>query len=92
MNKKEFIALIAEETGLTQKKTNEVIDCCCDLIGRTLKNRESIRLVGFGTFATKEKASRVGKNPRTGEQMFIPATVVPIFKAGKSLKEKVYVE
>ncbi len=89
MNKKELVAQIAEQTGLTQKKVNEVLDTFFDLTGTALKNGDSIRLLGFGTFETKKRAARTGTNPRTGEQVDIPASVIPVFKAGKKLKEKV---
>lgn len=61
----------------------------CDLTGAAMKNGDSVRLLGFGTFETKTRAARVGKNSHTGEQIDIPASVVPVFKAGKQLKEKV---
>ena len=89
MNKKELVVQIAEQTGLTQKKVNEVVDVFCDLTGTAMKNGDSVRLLGFGTFEIKTRAARVGKNPHTGEQINMPASVVPAFKAGKQLKEKV---
>lgn len=89
MNKQELIVQIAGNTGLTQKDVKKVIEAFCDLTGTAMKNGESIRLIGFGTFETKKRAARIGNNPHTGEKIDIPASIVPVFKAGKNLKEKV---
>jgi len=89
MTKKELVAQIAGKTGLTRNKVNDVLNMFCDLTGTAMKNGERVRLLGFGTFETKERAARIGKNPQTGKKINIPASVVPVFKAGKHLKEKV---
>lgn len=89
MNKKDLAVQLAERTGLTQKKANEVIDCFCDITGTALQNGDSVRLIGFGTFEIRKRPGRTGKNPRTGEKIVIPASTTPVFKAGKKLKERV---
>ena len=89
MNKKEMVEQVAKRTGLTQKKVNEVLNAFCDLTGNAMKKGENVRLLGFGTFGTKKRPARTGKNLRTGEKINIPASIVPVFKAGKALKEKV---
>lgn len=89
MNKREMVTKIAERTGQTQKNVDLIIRCFCELVGTTLNSGDTIRLTGFGTFETKTRAARVGKNPQTGEDMVVPATTLPVFKAGKDLKDKV---
>ena len=89
MTKKELVAQIAEKTGLTRNKVKDVLETFCDLTGTAIKNGDRVRLLGFGTFETKERAGRIGKNPQTGKKINIPASVVPVFRAGKQLKEKV---
>ena len=87
MNKKDLVVQIAEKTGLTQRDVSSVLDSCFERIGAALEAGESVRLLGFGTFETKSRAARSGKNPRTGETVEIPATTLPVFKAGKNLKD-----
>lgn len=89
MNKQELIVQIAGNTGLTQKDVKKVIEAFCDLTGTAMKNGDSVRLLGFGTFGTKKRTARIYKNLRTGEKINVPASIVPVFKAGKALKEKV---
>ncbi len=88
MNKKELVAKIAGKTGQTQKSVNATLDSFFEFVGAALGTGESVRLSGFGTFETKTRAARTGKNPHTGEELEIPAMVVPVFKAGKKLKGK----
>ena len=87
MNKKELIVQIAEQTGLARNKVKEVIEAFCNITSESISNGDSVRLLGFGTFEIKKRSARVGKNPRTGEMVAIPASVVPVFKAGKHLKK-----
>ena len=89
MNKTELINAIANETGLSKKDTEATINSFVNVVSTALENKDKVQLVGFGTFETRERAARTGKNPQTGEKLNIPASIVPAFKAGKALKEKV---
>ena len=89
MNKTELINAIANETGLSKKDTEATINSFVNVVSNALVEKDKVQLVGFGTFETRERAARTGKNPQTGEKLNIPASIVPAFKAGKSLKEKV---
>lgn len=89
MNKTELIAAIAEKAGTTRKDTEQVVTTMLEVIGDQLAKGDRIQLVGFGAFETKHREPRVGRNPRTKETVQIPATTVPVFKAGKALKAKV---
>ena len=84
MNKNELISAVAEKTGLTKKDTEAVISATFEAITEGLVN-----VVGFGIFDVKTRAERTGHNPRTGEAISIPATRLPQFKPGKTLKEAV---
>ena len=85
----DLIAAVAEETELSRAKAAEVVDAVFGAIEKALKNQEEVRLVGFGTFATAERKAGTGRNPRTGEEMEIPASTTVRFKAGKGLKDAV---
>ncbi|MBC7346472.1 MAG: HU family DNA-binding protein [Clostridia bacterium] len=89
MNKMDLINSVAEKTEMTKKDAEKVINAVFDSIGEALAGGEKVQLVGFGTFEVKERAARTGRNPRTGEEISIPATRVPSFKPGKSLREAV---
>ncbi len=89
MNKTELIVAIAEKAGTTRKDTEKVVSAMLEVIADQLAKGDRIQLVGFGAFETKHRAARQGRNPRTKEPVQIPATTVPVFKAGKALKEKV---
>lgn len=89
MNKAELINAIANETGLSKKDTETTINSFVNVVSTALENKEKVQLIGFGTFETRERAARTGKNPQTGESLNIPACTAPAFKAGKALKEKV---
>lgn len=89
MNKENFISAVAEKASLTKKDAKVVVDSILDLITETLSNGESIQLTGFGGFETRIRSARIGRNPQTGEEIHIPATRVPVFKAGKCLKDAV---
>lgn len=89
MNRRELVAQLAEKTDFSQKDVDRVLRSFCEIIVDTLKKGENIRLIGFGTFTTKRNTARTGKNPRTGEEIIIPASVTPMFKAGKGFKEKI---
>ena len=89
MTKAELIAAVADKTGLTKKDSEKAINAVFDSITSALTNGDKIQLIGFGTFEVKERAARTGHNPRTGEELKIPACNVPSFKAGKALKDAV---
>ncbi|HHX95181.1 MAG TPA: HU family DNA-binding protein [Clostridia bacterium] len=89
MNKGDLINAVVEKTGLTKKDTEKAVNAVFEIIKDSLGQGESVKLVGFGTFETRERAARVGRNPQTGEEIQIPSAVVPAFKAGKALKESV---
>lgn len=86
MNKSEFIAEIAEKSGLKKKDTALFVDTMIDVVKDTLKEREKIQLIGFGSFESKIRTERTGRNPKTGEEISIPEKVMPTFKAGKPFK------
>jgi len=89
MNKSELITAAAEAAGLSKKDTETALTAILDTIASTLKKGDKVQLVGFGSFEVKERAARIGRNPKTKEQIKIPASVVPVFKAGKALKDTV---
>ena len=89
MNKTELIAIAAENAGLTKKDTERVLNAALDAITLALVRGEKDQLSGFGTFETKDREARVGRNPHTKEAVEIPATRVPAFKASKALKDNV---
>lgn len=89
MNKNELVNNIANESGLTKKDVETVVNGVLDEITSALKQNDKVQFVGFGTFETRERSSRTGRNPQTGETIEIPASTVPAFRAGNKLKEAV---
>ena len=89
MNKTELIAIAAENAGLTKKDTERVLNAAIDAITAALVKGEKVQLSGFGTFETKDREARIGRNPHTKEAIDIPATRVPSFKASQALKDTV---
>ena len=89
MNKTEIIAAAAESAGLTKKDTERVFNAAIDAITAALVKGEKVQISGFGSFETKDREARVGRNPHTTEAIEIPATRVPVFKASKALKDNV---
>lgn len=89
MNKQELINAIANETGISKKDTEATINSFVNQVSNALSEKDKVQLIGFGTFETRDRAERTGRNPQTGEEMKIEASTVPAFKAGKALKEKV---
>ena len=89
MNKVELVTKMAEKSNLTKKEAALALDAFIDSVEEALENREKVQLVGFGTFETRERAAREGRNPRTKETITIPASTVPVFKAGKEFKDRV---
>ena len=89
MTKAELISAVAQKTQLSKKESDKAVAAVLEAITETLKSGEKVSLVGFGTFEVKERAAREGINPRTKEKVTIPASKLPVFKAGKALKEEV---
>ena len=89
MNKAELITAVSEKTGLSKKDSEKAVNAALDTITETLEIGEKVQLVGFGVFDVKERGVRIGRNPKTREEIEIPASRVPQFKAGKLLKEAV---
>jgi DNA-binding protein HU-beta len=89
VNKNDLVAAVASSTGLSKSDSAKAVDSVFDEITSALKSGDDVRLVGFGTFAVAKRAASKGRNPRTGQEIKIPATRVPKFKAGKSLKDSV---
>ena len=89
MNKTELIAIAAENTGMTKKDTERILNAAIDAITAALVRGDKVQLSGFGTFETKDREARIGRNPHTKEAVEIPATRVPSFKASKALKDNI---
>ncbi|WP_285023931.1 HU family DNA-binding protein [Lactococcus garvieae] len=88
-NKKELVAAMATKSGLTQKDSELALNAMVESITEFLAKKDSVQLIGFGTFETRERAAREGRNPQTGKKIKIKATTSPAFKAGKALKDAV---
>ena len=89
MNKAELIAAVAEKAALSKKDSEAAVNAALEAIAAALKDGDKVQLVGFGSFEVKKRAARTGRNPRTKEVVEIPASQVPVFKAGKALKDAV---
>ena len=89
MNKTELIAAVAEKAEISKKDAEKAVKALVDTITEEMVKGEKVQLVGFGSFETKERNARIGRNPRTKEEIEIPASRVPAFKAGKALKDAV---
>lgn len=89
MNKNELIAAVADQAGLTKADASKAVEAVFDTVTAALKKGDDVRLVGFGTFSVSNRKASVGRNPRNGEPMNIPASTQPKFKAGKGLKDAV---
>ena len=89
MNKTELVAAMAEKAGLSKKDAEAALKAFTDAVAEELKKGGKIQLVGFGTFEVSERAARTGRNPQTKEEITIPASKAPKFKAGKALKDSV---
>ena len=88
-NKQELIAKVAESAELTKKDAEKAVNAVFASVSEFLAKGEKVQLIGFGTFETRERAAREGRNPQTGDSIKIAATTVPAFKAGKALKDAV---
>ncbi len=89
MNKAELIAAIAEKCGMSKTNTEKCVNAVTESITEALQKGEKVQLMGFGTFEVKQRAARKGHNPMTKEEIDIPASKAPVFKAGKQLKDSV---
>ena len=89
MNKTELIEEIAKSADITKASATRALDAVIEAVTNSLRNNDSVTLVGFGTFSVGERAARSGRNPRTKEAIEIAAAKVPKFKAGKALKDAV---
>ncbi|BBH21000.1 DNA-binding protein HU 1 [Paenibacillus baekrokdamisoli] len=89
MNKTELIAKVAELTELSKKDASKAVDAVFDAVSEALQGGDKVQLVGFGNFEVKSREARKGRNPQTGQEIDIPASKIPSFKAGKSLKDLV---
>ena len=89
MNKAELITAIAAKTGESKKATENLIGAFVDVVTGALVKGDKVQLVGFGSFEVRKRAARKGRNPQTKEEIKIPASKAPVFKAGKALKDLV---
>ena len=89
MNKSELAERLAGRTGMNKAAAKDAIDGVFETIGEALANGEEARILGFGTFGIRNRPARTARNPRTGESLSIAASTVPVFKAGKLLKDAV---
>ena len=89
MNKAQLIDAVAVAADLPKTVASRALDAVLDSISKSLSEGDSVALIGFGTFTVKERAARVGRNPKTGAEIQIKAAKVPNFKAGKALKDAV---
>ena len=87
MNKQELISAAAEKTGFSKKDTEATVTAVLETIISALEDNEKVQLVGFGSFEVKERAARLGRNPKTKEAIEIPASKAPVFKPSKALKD-----
>ena len=89
MNKSDLVAAMAAKTGDTKKSAEETLNAFIDVVTDALVKGEKVQLVGFGSFVVRKRAARKGRNPQTKEEIKIPASKAPVFKAGKALKDLV---
>ena len=89
MNKEELVQEVAKKAKVTQKEVGEVLSVFVEVIEKTVSKGKKVTLVGFGTFQSRKRAARMGRNPQTGKEIKISARTVPTFAAGKKFKEMV---
>src|SRR5690606_1920566 len=87
MNKADLVAQVAERADISKKDAAKAVDAVFDSISESLKSGDKVQLVGFGNFEVRERSARKGRNPQTGQEIDIPASKVPAFKPGKTLRE-----
>lgn len=90
MNKAELIDAVAEKSGLTKKDSEKAVNAFIEAVEAAMAKGDKVQLVGFGTFEVRERAARKGRNPKTLEEIDIPASKVPVFKAGKALRDSIH--
>jgi DNA-binding protein HU-beta len=89
MNKTELVNKIAEKSGLSKKDSEKALVAVMDTVTETLCQGDKVHLVGFGSFEVKQRPERIGRNPKTKEEIIIPASKIPQFKAGKAFKDAI---
>lgn len=89
MNRSELITAVSEKAEISKKDAEKAVNATLQVIGETIETGEKVQLVGFGVFDVKSRAAHVGRNPKTKEEIQIPASRVPVFKPGKALKDTV---
>ncbi|NLI70931.1 MAG: HU family DNA-binding protein [Firmicutes bacterium] len=89
MNKSDLVNAVSAEVELSKKDTEKVVNAVFKNITDALAKGDKVQVIGFGTFSTRKREARKGRNPATREEITIPATTVPVFKAGKGLKDRV---
>ena len=89
MNKSELYAALAKKTGFSKKDTETFTEAFIETIIEALQRGDKVQIIGFGTFEVKERAARIARNPRTGEEIYVDESKAPVFKAGKLLKDAV---
>ena len=89
MNKQELVANVAEQASLTKKDAEKAVNALFETIKDALSKDDRVQLIGFGTYEVKTRQARKGRNPQTGQEIKIPASKTPVFKAGKALKDSV---
>ena len=87
MNKTELVAAVAEKAEISKKDADSAVNAVIESIIEAVAGKDKVQIVGFGTFEARERKEKIGKNPRTGEEIKIAASVVPAFKAGKAFKD-----
>ena len=87
MNKTELVAAVAEKAEIPKKDADSAVNAVIESIIEAVASKDKVQIVGFGTFEARERKEKIGKNPRTGEEIKIAASVVPAFKAGKAFKD-----
>lgn len=89
MNKTELVEAVAKSAELSKADANKAVDAVVESVTKALSKGDKVTLIGFGTFETRKRAARTGRNPRTGAEIKIAASNIPAFKAGKKLKDAV---
>ncbi len=89
MTKDDMVVMMAEKSGISKRQAGDALQAFMDGVGTQLSDGNKVSFSGFGTFSVSARKARQGRNPQTGATISIPATTVPVFKAGKNLKEKV---
>ena len=87
MNKTELVAAVAEKAEISKKDADSAVNAVIESIIEAVASKDKVQIVGFGTFEARERKEKIGKNPRTGEEIKIAASVVPAFKSGKAFKD-----